>query len=195
MFNPDMCQETDSESRANPRVVELPWSEEGLGFNIVESREQQNTRIYISWIVPGGVADRHDGLKRGDQLLSVNDVSVEGETREKALQLLKTALDSVKLIVRLFFYLFTLHYIVICLLPGTHVKYWRRRMTNYNWTLLLMKLLLKIILLMTKTYPILPLWSVLALCLNQALVQWIYLVLGQCIIQVKVLPFLRTLRY
>jgi len=37
----------------------------------------------------GGVADRVGGLKRGDQLLSVNGVSVEGEHHEKAVELLK----------------------------------------------------------------------------------------------------------
>lgn len=40
--------------------------------------KEQNSPIYISRIIPGGVADRHGGLKRGDQLLSVNGVvSVE----------------------------------------------------------------------------------------------------------------------
>lgn len=39
----------------------------------------------------GGVADRHGGLKRGDQLLSVNGVSVENEHHEKAVDLLKAA--------------------------------------------------------------------------------------------------------
>lgn len=34
--------------------------------------KEQNSPIYISRIIPGGVADRHGGLKRGDQLLSVN---------------------------------------------------------------------------------------------------------------------------
>ena len=77
------------------------------------------------------MADRHGGLKRGDQLLSVNgvslkmtmmmiilimtmtrkmilvtnmtimmQVSVEGEPHEKAVELLKAALSSVKLVVR-----------------------------------------------------------------------------------------------
>lgn len=36
--------------------------------------KEQNSPIYISRIIPGGVADRHGGLKRGDQLLSVNGV-------------------------------------------------------------------------------------------------------------------------
>ena len=40
----------------------------------------------------GGVADRVGGLKRGDQLLSVNGVSVEGEHHEKAVELLKAAI-------------------------------------------------------------------------------------------------------
>nr|CAG4644349.1 EOG090X0ESN [Lepidurus arcticus] len=88
-----------SEGHAHPRVVELPKTEEGLGFNVMGGREQ-NSPIYISRIIPGGVADRHGGLKRGDQLLSVNGVSVEGENHERAVELLKAAQGSVKLVVR-----------------------------------------------------------------------------------------------
>lgn len=62
-----------SEGHAHPRVVELPKTDEGLGFNVMGGKEQ-NSPIYISRIIPGGVADRHGGLKRGDQLLSVNGV-------------------------------------------------------------------------------------------------------------------------
>uniref|UniRef100_A0A087XAE3 Protein lin-7 homolog n=1 Tax=Poecilia formosa TaxID=48698 RepID=A0A087XAE3_POEFO len=82
-----------------PRVVELPKTEEGLGFNIMGGKEQ-NSPIYISRVIPGGVADRQGGLKRGDQLLSVNGVSVEAEQHEKAVELLKAAQGSVKLVVR-----------------------------------------------------------------------------------------------
>ncbi|XP_055923310.1 protein lin-7 homolog C [Eupeodes corollae] len=88
-----------SEGHAHPRVVELPKTEEGLGFNVMGGKEQ-NSPIYISRIIPGGVADRHGGLKRGDQLLSVNGVSVEGENHEKAVELLKQAANAVKLVVR-----------------------------------------------------------------------------------------------
>ncbi|XP_067906557.1 protein lin-7 homolog A isoform X1 [Heterodontus francisci] len=88
-----------SEGHSHPRVVELPKTEEGLGFNVMGGKEQ-NSPIYISRIIPGGVADRHGGLKRGDQLLSVNGVSVEGEHHEKAVELLKAAQNSVKLVVR-----------------------------------------------------------------------------------------------
>ncbi|KAJ3593448.1 hypothetical protein NHX12_005783 [Muraenolepis orangiensis] len=88
-----------SEGHSHPRVVELPKTEEGLGFNIMGGKEQ-NSPIYISRIIPAGIADRHGGLKRGDQLLSVNGVSVEGEHHEKAVELLKAAQGTVKLVVR-----------------------------------------------------------------------------------------------
>lgn len=118
-----------SEGHAHPRVVELPKTDEGLGFNVMGGKEQ-NSPIYISRIIPSGVADRHGGLKRGDQLLSVNGVvsnssskvfhcsnipiqldknslimqiffqCVEGENHEKAVDLLKQAQGSVKLVVR-----------------------------------------------------------------------------------------------
>ncbi|GAU88853.1 hypothetical protein RvY_01477-2 [Ramazzottius varieornatus] len=88
-----------SEGHAHPRVVELPKTDEGLGFNIMGGKEQ-NSPIYISRIIPGGVADRHGGLKRGDQLLSVNGVSVEGESHERAVELLKQATGSAMLVVR-----------------------------------------------------------------------------------------------
>ncbi|KAJ0001083.1 hypothetical protein NQD34_006103 [Periophthalmus magnuspinnatus] len=88
-----------SEGHAHPRVVELPKTDEGLGFNIMGGKEQ-NSPIYISRVIPGGVADRQGGLKRGDQLLSVNGVSVEGEHHEKAVELLKAAQGTVKLVVR-----------------------------------------------------------------------------------------------
>ena len=79
-----------SEGHAHPRVVELPKTYEGLGFNVMGGREQQSP-VYISRIIPGGVADRHGGLKRGDQIVSVNGVNVEGETHEKTVELLKHA--------------------------------------------------------------------------------------------------------
>ncbi|XP_034255811.1 protein lin-7 homolog C [Thrips palmi] len=88
-----------SEGHAHPRVIELPKTEEGLGFNVMGGKEQKSP-IYISRIIPGGVADRHGGLKRGDQLLSVNGVDVEGENHERAVELLKQAQGSVKLVVR-----------------------------------------------------------------------------------------------
>ncbi|CAF2081688.1 unnamed protein product [Rotaria magnacalcarata] len=88
-----------SEGHSHPRVIELPKTAEGLGFNVMGGREQ-NSPIYISRIIPNGVAWKHGGLKKGDQLLSVDGVSVENEYHEKAVELLKQAQISVKLVVR-----------------------------------------------------------------------------------------------
>jgi predicted metalloprotease with PDZ domain len=62
-----------AEGHAHPRVIELPKTDQGLGFNVMGGKEQ-NSPIYISRIIPGGVADRQGGLKRGDQLIAVNGV-------------------------------------------------------------------------------------------------------------------------
>ena len=43
-----------SEGHAHPRVVELPKTEEGLGFNVMGGKEQ-NSPIYISRIIPGRI--------------------------------------------------------------------------------------------------------------------------------------------
>jgi protein lin-7 len=64
-----------SEGHPHPRVVELPKTAEGLGFNVMGGKEQHSP-IYISRIIPGGVADQHGSLRRGDQLLSVNGVVI-----------------------------------------------------------------------------------------------------------------------
>ena len=77
----------------------MPKTAEGLGFNVMGGREQ-NSPIYISRIIPNGVAWKQGGLKKGDQLLSVNGVSVENEYHEKAVDLLKQAQGRVKLVVR-----------------------------------------------------------------------------------------------
>ncbi|CAO4364582.1 hypothetical protein L5515_013585 [Caenorhabditis briggsae] len=88
-----------AEGHAHPRIIELPKTDQGLGFNVMGGKEQ-NSPIYISRIIPGGVADRQGGLKRGDQLIAVNGVNVESECHEKAVDLLKSAVGSVKLVVR-----------------------------------------------------------------------------------------------
>merc|ERR1712066_1025659 len=89
-----------AQGHAHPRVVELPKAAptEGLGFNVMGGREQ-NSPIFISRIIPGGVAERVGELRRGDQIMSISGVSVEGESHEKAVELLKAS-DRVTLVVR-----------------------------------------------------------------------------------------------
>jgi len=88
-----------AEGQAHPRIVELPKNEEGLGFNVMGGKEQSSA-IFVSRVIPGGVAARHGQLRRGDQLVAVNGVNVEGECHEKAVELLKAAQGTVKLVVR-----------------------------------------------------------------------------------------------
>ncbi|KAL3078927.1 hypothetical protein niasHS_014709 [Heterodera schachtii] len=88
-----------AEGSAHPRVIDLPKTDQGLGFNVMGGKEQ-NSPIYVSRIIPGGVADLHGGLKRGDQLIAVNGVNVERENHETAVRLLKSAKGRVKLVVR-----------------------------------------------------------------------------------------------
>uniref|UniRef100_A0A1I8BCZ2 PDZ domain-containing protein n=1 Tax=Meloidogyne hapla TaxID=6305 RepID=A0A1I8BCZ2_MELHA len=76
-----------AEGAAHPRLIELPKTDQGLGFNVMGGKEQ-NSPIYISHVIPGnlllrkeikniflgGVADLHGSLRRGDQLISINGV-------------------------------------------------------------------------------------------------------------------------
>ncbi|CAF3907618.1 unnamed protein product [Rotaria sp. Silwood1] len=71
-----------SEGHSHPRIIELPKTQEGLGFNVMGGREQ-NSPIFISRIIS-----------------NVNGVSVENEYHEKAVELLKQAQNTVKLVVR-----------------------------------------------------------------------------------------------
>ena len=53
------------------RVINLVRSNgEGLGFNIIGG--EGDAGIFISYIAPGGVADRVGGLKAGDHILKVS---------------------------------------------------------------------------------------------------------------------------
>lgn len=88
-----------SEGHAHPRVIELPKTEEGLGFNVMGGKEQASP-IYISRIIPGGAAHKDGSLRRGDQLLSVNGHSVEKASHETAVDLLKNAHGKVRLVVK-----------------------------------------------------------------------------------------------
>lgn len=82
---------------SHPRVVELPETDEGFGFNVMSL---DNSAVFISRITPRGVADKHGGLRRGDQLISINGINVENEDHKRAVELLKAAKGRVSLVVK-----------------------------------------------------------------------------------------------
>lgn len=73
-----------------PRSLTIHKGGSGLGFNIVGGEDGQG--IFVSYILPGGPADKGGELKRGDQLLSVNGNSIRDATHEEAAQALKVCL-------------------------------------------------------------------------------------------------------
>ncbi|VDO99405.1 unnamed protein product [Soboliphyme baturini] len=73
----------------SPRYVTLTKNTAGLGFNIVGGESGEG--IYISHILPGGVADLSGQLHRGDQILQVNDIDVRNASHEDAASALKNS--------------------------------------------------------------------------------------------------------
>ncbi|XP_038105511.1 disks large 1 tumor suppressor protein isoform X4 [Culex quinquefasciatus] len=79
-----------------PRTIVIQKGPSGLGFNIVGGEDGQG--IFVSFVLAGGAADLGGELKRGDQLLSVNGVSLNGASHEDAAQALKNAGGTVTLV-------------------------------------------------------------------------------------------------
>lgn len=80
------------------RTVTVTRGNTGLGFNIVGGEDGEG--IYISFILAGGAADQSGDLRRGDQIISVNDISLVGATHEEAAQALKNAGQTVTLTIQ-----------------------------------------------------------------------------------------------
>ncbi|KHJ46467.1 Hsp90 protein [Trichuris suis] len=72
----------------SPRRISLNKGPSGLGFNIVGGEDGEG--IYISYILPGGVADVSGLLRKGDQLLEVNGIDLRNATHEEAAAALKS---------------------------------------------------------------------------------------------------------
>uniref|UniRef100_A0A8R1DLF4 Uncharacterized protein n=1 Tax=Caenorhabditis japonica TaxID=281687 RepID=A0A8R1DLF4_CAEJA len=70
-----------------PRPVQLVKGQNGLGFNIVGGED--NEPIYISFVLPGGVADLSGNVKTGDVLLEVNGVDLRNATHKEAAEALR----------------------------------------------------------------------------------------------------------
>ena len=81
-----------------PRTVHLVKGANGLGFNIVGGED--NAGIFISFLLAGGPADLSGELKKGDQIISVNDIDLREATHKTAAFALKGSPSNVKLVVQ-----------------------------------------------------------------------------------------------
>ena len=70
----------------------------GLGFNIVGGEGGEG--IFISFILTGGPADLSGNLRKGDQIISVNNIDLLQATHEQAADILKNAGGQVVIVVQ-----------------------------------------------------------------------------------------------
>ena len=88
-----------SEGQAHPRLIRLTRTEHGFGFNIAGG-EGPDAPVLVSRVLTSSAAERQGGLRRGDQLITVNGRPVEGESHTEVVRLLREAGDQVTLLVR-----------------------------------------------------------------------------------------------
>lgn len=81
-----------------PRRVYLQRGSTGLGFNIVGGEGGEG--IFISFILTGGAADLSGNLRKGDQIISVNNIDLTQATHEQAADILKNAGSQVAIVVQ-----------------------------------------------------------------------------------------------
>ena len=83
----------------SPAIIELKRGEQGLGFSIVGGfgSPHGDMPVYVKTVFDTGAAAEHGGLKRGDQILSVNGISLEGLTHLEAVNILKNCEGTVTL--------------------------------------------------------------------------------------------------
>jgi C-terminal processing protease CtpA/Prc len=72
-------------------TIELKRGEHGLGFSIVGGfgSPHGDMPIYVKTVFETGAAAEHGGLKRGDQILSVNGIPLDGLSHQEAVNILK----------------------------------------------------------------------------------------------------------
>lgn len=86
---------------AQIKRITLERGVEGLGFSIVGGygSPHGDLPIYVKTVFAKGAAAENGVLKRGDQIVSVNNETLEGATHEQAVQILKRAKGTIELTV------------------------------------------------------------------------------------------------
>ncbi|CAF1315487.1 unnamed protein product [Adineta ricciae] len=77
------------EEKTDERRVVLRRGPVGFGFHILGGEGEQEKGIYISFIQSGGAADKSGELRKGDRILSVNNINLRGASHEEAVSVLK----------------------------------------------------------------------------------------------------------
>ena len=87
--------------RAQVKVIHLERGSEGLGFSIVGGfgSPHGDLPIYVKTVFEKGAAAKDKRLKRGDQILAVNDTMLEGVSHDTAVNILKKSKGAIKLTV------------------------------------------------------------------------------------------------
>ena len=87
--------------RAQIKVIYLDRGSEGLGFSIVGGygSPHGDLPIYVKTVFDKGAAAKDKRLKRGDQILAVNEQSLDGVSHDTAVNLLKKSRGTIKLTV------------------------------------------------------------------------------------------------
>jgi len=77
--------------------VTLRRGPNGFGFNIIY--DDKDPGIYVSFIPPNSPAAKSGELRRGDQILSVNDKDLRAASHDEAAAVLKNCGETANLIV------------------------------------------------------------------------------------------------
>ncbi|GFY54026.1 multiple PDZ domain protein [Trichonephila inaurata madagascariensis] len=98
-FQEDDEPQPDPKNPAEFKTVTLERGSAGLGFSIVGGygSPHGDLPIYVKKLFDNGAAAKDGQLKPGDQILSVNDQSLEGLTHEEAVEVLKKVTGTVVL--------------------------------------------------------------------------------------------------
>ncbi|XP_035710408.1 multiple PDZ domain protein isoform X3 [Folsomia candida] len=70
-------------------------SGKGLGLSIVGRKN--GSGVFISDVVPGGIAELHGGLMKGDMIITVDGKDLKNATQEEAASILKTAIGPIRM--------------------------------------------------------------------------------------------------
>ena len=83
------------------QIIDLDRGPEGLGFSIVggHGSPHGDLPIYVKTVFSQGAAARDGRLKRGDQIIAVNNQNLEGVTHEAAVATLKKTKGSIRLVI------------------------------------------------------------------------------------------------